>query len=90
MTAPMYRRPRANVYTALLLIAFIGLVLGIVALYFVMADYKFEFRRAPTVSATEKGATEKGVRNLFPERPFGCFAQKVPDTFCRSSDGPLA
>ena len=24
---------------------------------------------------------EKGVRNLFPERPSGCFAQKVPDTF---------
>jgi error-prone DNA polymerase len=25
--------------------------------------------------------SEKGVRNLFPERPEGCFAQKVPDTF---------
>jgi len=24
---------------------------------------------------------EKGVRNLLPERPEGCFAQKVPDTF---------
>jgi DNA-directed DNA polymerase III PolC len=24
---------------------------------------------------------EKGVRNLLPERPSGCFAQKVPDTF---------
>jgi hypothetical protein len=24
---------------------------------------------------------EKGVRNLLPERPFGCSAQKVPDTF---------
>jgi len=39
------------VYTALLLIALIGLVLGIVALYFEMADYNFEFRRAPSVSA---------------------------------------
>jgi len=26
---------------------------------------------------------EKGVRNLLPERPSGCFAQKVPDTFFR-------
>jgi len=26
---------------------------------------------------------EKGVRNLLPERPGGCFAQKVPDTFFR-------
>lgn len=49
-TTPLYRRPRADVYTALLLIAFIGLVLGIVALYFEMADYKFEFRRAPSAS----------------------------------------
>ena len=24
---------------------------------------------------------EKGVRNLLPERPCGCFAQKVPDPF---------
>ncbi|MFH0980678.1 MAG: serine/threonine-protein kinase [Planctomycetota bacterium] len=24
---------------------------------------------------------EKGVRNLLPERPEGCFAQKIPDTF---------
>jgi len=23
----------------------------------------------------------KGVRHLLPERPAGCFAQKVPDTF---------
>ena len=30
----------------------------------------------------------KGVRNQLPERPFGCFAQLVPDTFsgCASSD----
>ena len=25
--------------------------------------------------------SKKGVRNLLPERPSGCFAQKVPDTF---------
>ena len=28
--------------------------------------------------------TGKGVRNLLPERPEGCFAQKVPDTFSGS------
>lgn len=50
-TTPLYRRPRADVYTALLLIAFLGLVLGIVALCMEMIDYKYEFRRAPPVSA---------------------------------------
>jgi len=28
------------------------------------------------------GVNVKGVRNLLPERPSGCFAQKVPDPFC--------
>ncbi|MBU4273395.1 MAG: hypothetical protein KKA28_16170 [Planctomycetes bacterium] len=31
----------------------------------------------------------KGVRNLLPERPEGCFAQKVPDTFSGSEPGSL-
>jgi hypothetical protein len=62
------------VYTALLLIAFIGLVLGIVALYFEMADYKFEFRRAPTPAVS--------ALDLRPE--------KVPGTFWGTSDGLFA
>lgn len=73
---PRYRRPRADVYTALLLIAFIGLVLGIVALYFEMAGYQFEFRRAPTVSAVETGAC-----HLFCEASVGPFWKAVPGTF---------
>ena len=35
----------------MLLIALMALVLGVVALYFEMADYKFKFRGAPSVSA---------------------------------------
>jgi hypothetical protein len=62
----MYRRPRADVYTALLLIALAGLVLGIVALYMEMADYKFEFRRAPAVSATV--VSPAAVARVFPWR----------------------
>lgn len=65
-TTPLYRRPRADVYTALLLIAFIGLVLGIVALYLEMADYKFEFRRAPPVSAIYR--LPAAVAHVFPWR----------------------
>ena len=29
----------------------------------------------------ENEGAEKGVRNLLPERPAGCFAQKIPDPF---------
>jgi len=32
-------------------------------------------------AATGTGRVQKGVTNLLPERPEGCFAQKVPDTF---------
>ncbi len=32
--------------------------------------------------------SEKGVRNLLPERPEGCSAQKVPDTFFTLADIP--
>jgi membrane protein YdbS with pleckstrin-like domain len=31
---------------------------------------------------------EKGVRNLLPERPGGCFAQKVPDPFFCAVEAP--
>jgi mono/diheme cytochrome c family protein len=31
---------------------------------------------------------EKGDRNLLPERPGGCFAQKVPDTFVETEEDP--
>lgn len=43
-----YAKPRVNLYTALLLIALVAMILGLVSLYFVMADYKFELK-APTV-----------------------------------------
>ncbi len=33
---------------------------------------------------------QKGVRNLLPERPEGCSAQKVPDTFVQRNGIPLA
>jgi hypothetical protein len=48
----------------LLLIAFVGLVLGIVALYFEMADYNFEFRRAPSVSAIQQSPAAVAHVNL--------------------------
>jgi len=41
-----YRKPRADVYTILLIIALIALMIGIWRLYDLMAVYEFKFRDA--------------------------------------------
>ena len=46
-----YRRPSADVYTVLLIIALIALLLGIICLYGEMSMYEFETDGGPTVSA---------------------------------------
>ncbi len=47
--APRYRKPRADLYTMLLLIAWIALLLGILVLYLEMKEYNFEFKGAPAM-----------------------------------------
>ncbi len=47
--APRYRKPRADVYTMLLLVAWIAILLGILMLYLEMKVYDFEFRRVPAM-----------------------------------------
>ncbi len=44
-----YRRPRADVYTILLIIALIALLLGIICLYGEMSLYEFKMNGGPTV-----------------------------------------
>ena len=46
-------------------------------------DHQWWYRR------TFAAPGEKGVRNLLPERPFGCSAQKVPDPFFSPAARPL-
>ena len=46
-----YRRPRADIYTVLLLLTLFALLIGILCLYFEMDAYNFEFKGGPTVSA---------------------------------------
>lgn len=41
-----YRKPRADLYTVLLIVALIALISGIFCLYAEMAAYDFEFRGA--------------------------------------------
>lgn len=40
-----YRKPRADVYTVLLVLAMIALVLGILCLYFEMQRFQFDFQK---------------------------------------------
>ena len=45
-----FRKPRADVFTVLLLVALIALILGIVCLYAEMEHYEWRFKGGPTVS----------------------------------------
>ncbi len=49
---PRYRKPRADLYTVLLLIAWIFILLGILVLYLEMKVYDFEFERVPAMRST--------------------------------------
>ena len=44
-----YRKPRADVYTFMLIVALLAIILGIVCLYFEMKGFNFEFKEAPKV-----------------------------------------
>ena len=43
-----HRKPRADVYTVLLVIALIGVIAANVFLYFIGADYDHDYKAAPT------------------------------------------
>ncbi|MBN2475463.1 MAG: hypothetical protein JXB62_12705 [Pirellulales bacterium] len=46
-----YRKPRADIYTVLLLIALIAVLVGILCLYLQMGIYDFEIKGGPSVAA---------------------------------------
>ncbi len=48
---PRYRKPRADIYTLLLLLALLALLLGILCLYFEMDLYNFEYEGGPVPMA---------------------------------------
>lgn len=45
-----YRKPRADLYTALLVIALVALILGCVMLYLELQMFDFKYQGAPSVS----------------------------------------
>ena len=44
-----YRKPRADVYTFMLIVALLAIILGMVCLYFEMKRFGFVFKEAPKV-----------------------------------------
>ena len=44
-----YRKPRPDLYTMLLVIAWIAILLGILVLYLELSEYDFEFRAAASL-----------------------------------------
>lgn len=50
--APQYRKPRADVYTVLLVLALLALIVGILCLWGENAEYEWKYKGGPTVSAS--------------------------------------
>ena len=75
-----YRKPRADVYTVLLVIALLAILLAIVALYAEMTVYNFELRGGPPVTLAPRPQLAPVAQTLVaprvagPWRETGCFA----------------
>ena len=50
---PQYRKPRADLYTMLLIVALIALILGCICLWAENAAYDWKFKGGPTVTKLE-------------------------------------
>lgn len=48
--APLYRKPRADLYTVLLVLALLAVLIGILFLYLEMETYDFKFKGGPSVT----------------------------------------
>jgi hypothetical protein len=55
--APRYRKPRADLYTMLLLIAWIAILLGILCLYLEMKQYGPRWNKPPVTQLPRPAAT---------------------------------
>lgn len=53
-----YRKPRADVYTVLLILALISLLAGILCLYFELEMYQWQHKGGPTASVDRRGPVE--------------------------------
>jgi hypothetical protein len=71
-----YRKPRADVYTVLLVIALVALLLAIYALFLEMDDFHFAIKGGPPVTWVSPPAATiaavAAVRPLWIEEPTHC------------------
>ena len=63
-TATQYRKPRADIYTVLLVIALLALIAGILCLWGENAEYEWKYKGGPSVSAPAGAAERMTVRWL--------------------------
>jgi hypothetical protein len=61
-TGGLYRKPRADVYTFLLVVSLLAIILGCICLYFEMQRFEFKFKeqdvpRPPVAAAPAAPAT---------------------------------
>ena len=71
--AGSYRKPRADVYTVLLVIALVALLLAIYALFLEMDDFHFAIKGGPPVTwVSPSAASIAAVWPLWIEEPTHC------------------
>jgi len=90
--APRRRKPGADIYTVLLILALLALIVGLVCLYLEMAAYEFKLDGGPRVTCThrsdtlvaqlEKTSTVQLVANLAPKMGYR-------SRVCLNNGGPL-
>lgn len=67
---PQYRKPRADVYTVMLVLALLALIVGILCLWGENAEYEWKYKGGPAVSAlTDVGSTGVSFGNHRPSAP---------------------
>jgi len=70
----VHRKPKADLYTVLLVIALVAIIIGIVFLYLEMQLYEFKFQGGPTVVMSMDQGTA-GADRLASQLPiFGCLS----------------
>ncbi len=87
-----YRKPRADLYTALLAIALVALLLGVFCLYLEMKAYQFKYKDGPRVPQVPQAAASPGLQGLWPPvaRAARAYAGTAPwelAAFCPSLGG---
>jgi hypothetical protein len=60
LPAGAHRKPRADLYTALLVIALVAILIGILFLYLEMDLYEFKLQGAPPVGMVDPSPTASG------------------------------